>query len=105
LKAINYETKDSEKLKYNQLNTPSNIVSTKYFITNYIDTRIIRKFNDIDSFNIYVCVQGKGTIVTNMNEENISFGEIILVSAICKEVVLQGKSMMVLEIYIKYSLL
>ena len=107
LKAINYETKDHDKLKFDKLNSPSNIVFTEYFTTNYIhvDDKIIRGFNEIDSFKIYMCVQGEGSVTINLNKEQILLGETVLIPARCKEVVLEGKNMELLEVYIDDELL
>jgi len=102
-KAINYGTTDHEKLKYDELNSPSNIVSTEYFTTNYIhvDDKLIRRFNEIDSFKIYMCVQGEGFVTVNLNKEHISLGETVLIPALCKEIILEGNGMVLLEVYIE----
>jgi len=107
LKAINYDTKDHEKLKYDELNSPSNIVSTEYFTTNYINVvdKLIRRFNEIDSFKIYMCVQGEGAVTINLNKEQISLGETVLIPALCKEIILEGNGMVLLEIYVECKLL
>jgi len=107
LKAINYKTKDHRQLRYDELSSPSNIVSTEYFTTNYIhvNDKVIRSFDGVDSFKIYMCVGGKGTVIINLNEEQISLGETVLIPAICKEVVLEGNGMRLLEVYIDDALL
>lgn len=103
LKAINYNTRDYKKLKYDQLNSPSNIISTEYFTSNYIHVydKILRRFNEIDSFIIYICVQGEGAISTSFNKEHISLGETVLIPASCKEISLEGNGMVLLEVYIE----
>lgn len=101
LKAINYNSKDYQKLSYDRLHTPSNIINNEYFTTNYISIRkkLARKINQ-DSFTIYMCVQGNGVINVNNSVESISLGETILIPAMCNEVIIEGDELVLLEIYI-----
>ena len=107
LKSINYNTTDHKKLIYDETRSPSNIITSKYFTTNYInvDDKVIRRIKGIDSFKIYVCVHGKGTISVNSNKEEISLGETVLIPAKCNDVAIESNGMELLEIYIEDTLL
>jgi mannose-6-phosphate isomerase len=103
LKAINYKTVESNRIKYDHGDSVSNMISNQYFKTNYIhvNKRTIRNFCNLDSFKVYMCVNGKGSISVNSNKEFVSCGETVLIPAISKEVVLEGVEMSLLEVYIE----
>lgn len=103
-KAINYNSKDHQKLSYDNLNTPSNIITNKFFTTNYISikTNLTRVINQ-DSFKIYMCVQGSGVVIIDDFIASISCGETVLIPAKCKELMLKGEEFELLEIYLDCS--
>ncbi len=86
-------------------NTVVPLASCRYFTTNLIegDQKVIRDFSAVDSFVIYICMEGKLS-VTDSNEYAVQLrqGESILVPAACKNsitVAPEGKCK-VLETYV-----
>ncbi len=103
LKAINYNTEESNRIKYDIRNSVNNMISNQYFTANYIyvNKKTIRNFCNLDSFKIYMCVKGKGSISVNSNKEFVSCGDTVLIPAISKEVFLEGAEMNLLEVFIE----
>ena len=102
--AIDFEKKDDFKLNYKRAaNTSSEIASCKYFTTNYLPVKgdINKDYSNLDSFVIYMCVGGNGTISVNGNSENIKQGETILIPAENKQVEISAKNCELLEVFIK----
>jgi mannose-6-phosphate isomerase len=89
------------------INKPSPIVSCPYFTTNliWLNRTVEREYLDIDSFIIYICIQG--SFLLNYGEDNpmlVKTGHTILLPAIFKEVVLEPREeTRVLEVYINNS--
>ncbi len=105
LDALDYEVKEDFKINYKELpNQSTNLASCEYFTTNVIKVteKVTRDLNKIDSFKIYMCVEGNGKIKIGEDSfEEINGGETVLIPAISKTVELIGDNMKVLEIYIK----
>ena len=102
--AIDFEKKDDFKLNYKRAaNTSSEVASCKYFTTNYLPVKgdINKDYSNLDSFVIYMCVGGNGTISVNGNSENIKQGETILIPAENKQVEISAKNCELLEVFIK----
>jgi len=104
LDALNFEMCENPKENYNILkNEKSNIVKCEYFTTNIIEFNkpIQKDYNNIDSFVIYMCLEGNVSICYNEKIETLKIGETILIPAELKELVLKPKnSAKILEIYI-----
>lgn len=106
LEAINFEVKDSFKSTYStQKNKSVEIVSCPFFTTRklYFDQQIDQDYSSIDSFIIYMCVEGNATIeVTHSESVSIEKGEVILLPAMFDYAKLTpNKTCELLEIYIK----
>jgi mannose-6-phosphate isomerase len=91
------------------LNRTENLTRCKYFITNIIcfDEVISKDYNLIDSFIIYICIEGEFLIRWDGNSEPVIRGETVLLPAMIREVDLEpSPAAKVLEIFIseKYSL-
>jgi mannose-6-phosphate isomerase len=105
LKALNFEYLSNYKTKYELVkNKTSNIVDCPYFFTNILnfDKSIEKDYITIDSFVIYMCLEGEVTIQTDDNEEYTFIkGETILLPAAIKNVLLipNGQSKL-LEVYL-----
>ena len=102
--ALNYEFKDNFKQQYDVTeNRPNEITSCNYFTTNYVkvEQQLQRLYDDIDSFKVYICIEGEGTIKVNKNSEHIVKGETILIPSIFNEVEIKADKVELLEIYIK----
>ncbi|MEX0995777.1 MAG: type I phosphomannose isomerase catalytic subunit [Flavobacteriaceae bacterium] len=78
------------------------LVSSPYFSVSVFNTKDKPKRNlsDIDSFVVYMCVEGKTTISINKNLEDFEMGETILIPACAKEVHFQEDSAKILEVFV-----
>ncbi len=102
LDAIDYN-KFNDKLNYNNIeNTTIQLCKTTFFQTNKIvlTEDIERDLREIDSFVVYMCVEGEGIIEVNDQSEAIRVGESILIPAIMKSLKIKSKSVTFLEVYI-----
>jgi|TARA_R100000687_G_scaffold59219_1_gene47793 mannose-6-phosphate isomerase len=102
--AIDFEKKDDFKLNYEKTkNKSSEVASCQYFTTNYlaVDGKITKDYSNLDSFVIYMCVNGNGEVSVNGNSEKIAQGETVLIPASNKEVKLSAENCELLEVYIK----
>lgn len=84
IKAIEYKSEVSFKSKYKKTeNKTSQIVSCKYFTTNFLP--IIGEVNlnntDKDSFVVYMCVSGEVIFSIENQSEKLKIGETILIPA------------------------
>lgn len=74
--------------------------SCQYFTSSVIDVNgtIVREYNERDSFNIYICLEGELNIKTSQGSEVIVKGETILIPAIIDAVELSGLGK-IIEVY------
>ena len=104
LDAIDFEKKDDYKLDYKQeINKSSEIASCEYFTTNFLPVKgnIEKDYSDLDSFVIYMCVDGKAKISIEGNSESIYKGQSVLIPASADKVKISANQAELLEIYIK----
>ena len=106
LQALDYNLYDNYRTICRQeLNKTAQLIDCPYFTTNLLDfDRTVEKdFNFIDSFVIYMCMQGAYNMYYNDNEIiNIKKGESVLVPAVIKNITLAPVThSRILEIYIK----
>lgn len=104
LDVIDFDLKDDPKVKYTiQQNQPVLLVTNEYFTTNIIefDKEISREYASIDSFVVYMCVEGSFEIGSGNDKVTVEKGETVLIPAIIDNVTLypQTKSQ-ILEVYI-----
>lgn len=102
---IDYQKHDNYRTHYEQSHNKSiNIGNCEYFTTNLIqfDKTVEKDFNFIDSFVIYMCIEGRITILSPDNEGvKMNLGETVLVPAEIKNIILvPEKDSKALEIYI-----
>ena len=103
--SIDYNVYNSYKTDYVALqNQPVELVSCPYFTTNLLDInrQIMRKYADLDSFVIYICLEGDCVVKDNKgNSVPVRQGETVLVSADTSSVTVipNGKAKL-LETYI-----
>lgn len=78
------------------------LLNSPYFTVKIIDTKNFksRNLSAIDSFVIYMCVEGSTAISINENTELLSMGETVLIPACAKEVHFQKDSAKLLEVFI-----
>ena len=103
--AIDYNYYKNIKTEYScQLNEPSELTKCKYFTVNmlHFNERIERDFLSLDSFVIYMCLDGEFNIDYYENETiKIRKGESVLIPAELKNIYLNPlKEARILEIYI-----
>ncbi|MFT4801047.1 MAG: mannose-6-phosphate isomerase [Flavobacteriaceae bacterium] len=100
--AINFENIQA-KLEYkDEINIPVNLCKSKYFHTNKlsISNLIKRDLSLIDSFVVYMCLEGDGEIIANNYSEIFTKGDTLLIPAIIKNIKIKTQSAIFLEVYI-----
>ena len=103
LDAIDFEKKDDYWLNYESKKNSSAVIATcKYFTTNFlpVEGEIHKDYKDLDSFVIYMCVDGKAEISCAGNPETIQKGETLLIPASAETVEIKTEKADLLEIYI-----
>ena len=102
---IDFRNVEAYKTAYEEkLNDSVQLVSCPYYTTNLLvfDHRIESDYYYIDSFVIYVCVEGSFSLVYPSGKESVKMGECVLLPAEIKQVTLLPDSRCkVLETYIK----
>lgn len=102
LEAINFKKKENPKLNYKSVpNVSSQIFSSQYFTTNFLRVKgeVIKNYNCIDSFVVYMCVEGKARVYVNSKSERLEKGESLLIPAAVNEVKIKAETANILEIY------
>lgn len=84
-------------------NENSNLVSCDFFTTNIFEVKGLRQINyeNLDSFVIYMCVEGETKVAVDGHTETLKMGESVLVPATMKTALFNGKNAKLLEVYIK----
>ncbi|MCW5517408.1 type I phosphomannose isomerase catalytic subunit [Muriicola sp. Z0-33] len=103
LDAIDFERKDDFYVSYSKTRDALNtMVDSPYFKTNYLDltTNFSQDLSSVMSFVIYMCVEGKATIVNEDGEVDIKKGETVLISADTEaiQILTKGASFLVVDI-------
>jgi mannose-6-phosphate isomerase len=99
---IDYEVHEEYKTSYElQKNVSNKLVHSPYFTTNILDlSKTVRKdYSNIDSFIIYMCVDGSFDVISEDNTYTINNGETILLPASVNKVQLKAENAKVLEVY------
>ena len=105
LDAIDFTLYPEYKTKYEpKANESVELVNCKYFTTNLLDLNepIEKDYNKLDSFVIYICLEGELYIETESGSETFQKGETVLVPASIENVLLKPmtKSAKLLEVYV-----
>ncbi len=105
LDAIDYKLIPEYKTRYQpKLNDSVELVRCNYFTANLLDLdRVVEKdFIKLDSFVIYICLEGEVQIETESGSEAVQKGETILIPASIENVLLKpaSASAKLLEVYI-----
>lgn len=105
LDVINYKARKEIKTAYApELNTAVNIGKCKYFTTNLLDLDRTIDFDkpELDSFIIYMCLDGQGSIsVAGQEHMDVEKGETVLIPAEIDNIrIAPNGRMKLLEIYI-----
>jgi len=100
--AINYSVSEQYKTDYKTLkNQSSSLVHSPYFKTNIIqiNNTIKKDYSQLDSFVIYMCVEGMFEIYHNQKTTILYKGETVLLPATTKTLELNTKQATILEVY------
>ena len=104
LEAIDFEKKDDFKREYSKKeNESNNIASCEYFTTNFLPLKgeLEKGYSEIDSFVIYLCVNGSAKISVDGNSEIIQQGQTVLIPAKNDKIKLSSENgAELLEVYI-----
>lgn len=89
-----------------QSNISANLVDCDYFTTNIISvsSNFVKNYTSIDSFVIFMCVEGVVELTAGGVTEILKMGETILLPAINDEVGFKSQSAKLLEIYVDSNL-
>ena len=92
----NYKT-DYEILE----NKSSRLVHSPYFKTDIIKLKgnIAKNYSELDSFIIYMCVEGSFTLICNGENLEVSKGETVLLPSAISSCVLNSNQASILEVY------
>ncbi|MDA3778786.1 MAG: mannose-6-phosphate isomerase [Bacteroidales bacterium] len=107
LDALDFKYNPNSKITTNpKLNKTSNIVTDKHFVTNILEFDEIKEMDyfKIDSFVIYMCIDGDFNIQYSENADDtllINQGETVLIPAVLENIILKplGKAK-ILEIFV-----
>ncbi len=99
---IDYEVHDNYKTTYKlDKNVSNTLVHSPYFKTNILNLegKIEMDYSNIDSFVIYMCVEGSASFTCNGKSYEIKQGETFLIPASLKQLELESKGAKILEAY------
>ena len=99
---IDFETHENYKTAYQiEKNISNELVHSPYFKTNIleINTNVKKDYSNIDSFVIYMCVEGSVEIIVENESYKINNGETILLPAAINFVALKSENAKILEVY------
>ena len=102
---IDFECHDTYKTSYeSKLNVSNTLVHSPYFTSNFIviEGTLQKDYSKLDSFVIYICVDGALELVHNKNSFSLKKGETILLPASIDSIELQSLSekSKLLEVYL-----
>lgn len=105
LKAMDFSVEKNYRTEYQEKRNQSiNLVDCPYFTTNFLsfDKNITRDYYNIDSFVIYICLEGKFKIAGEEFEEiSIQKGESVLIPAVLKNIELSPAApSKIMEVYV-----
>jgi mannose-6-phosphate isomerase len=104
LDAIDFSQTGKNKIRIDPvLNKTQNLVNCEFFTTNIIlfNNTIDKDYLTIDSFVVYICLEGEFSLCWDGNSEKVTKGETVLLPAMIKEVSLKPmQETRLLEVYI-----
>lgn len=85
-----------------QPNASASLVDCEYFTTNILDVtnHQVKDYSNLDSFVIFMCVEGEAEITAGLHTETVKMGETILIPANAEEVVFSSTNAKLLEVYV-----
>ncbi|MCD4697603.1 MAG: class I mannose-6-phosphate isomerase [Bacteroidales bacterium] len=84
LDALDFKVYENYKSEYDKkLNETVGVVESPYFTTNllHLDKPVKKNYAELDSFVIYICVEGRVTLKANSIEYSLDLGEAVLLPA------------------------
>ncbi len=105
LEAFDFSKTQIDKISYqDKLNQSEKLVSCPYFTTNKLNVegsfeKDLSK--SLDSFVVYMCVEGNGEMIIGENKEQFKAGETILIPAIAEDIKIIATNAALLEVYIE----
>ena len=104
LDAIDFKVQKNYKTEYTvEKNKTSKVVKSQYFTTNLIDLDVplSKDYSALDSFVIYLCIEGSFVLMYDNEKLNALKGETILIPAIMNDVkIIPAPKAKILEVYI-----
>lgn len=103
LDAIDYEKKDDFRVTSSRAaNKLNHMVTCDYFITNHlkIEEEFSLDLEDLDSFSIYICLEGQVTIANECGTVSLRKGETVLIAASTRKLSFKTKNAEILQVYI-----
>jgi len=103
LDAIDYQLLDSYKTAYTiQENESSELVYSPYFKTNILQLKgsLTKDYSGLDSFVIYMCVEGHAEIIYGEEVYTLNHGQTVLLPASIDTVQLVSENARLLEVYL-----
>jgi len=104
LDVINFSASEHPKTAYKEsLNEITPLVTCDYFTTNIIkfDAAVTRNYGTIDSFVVYMCLEGSLIIESNNEKTVVNKGDTVLIPASINEVgLIPENEATLLEVYI-----
>lgn len=104
LDAIDFEKKADYKLNYEKEQNRSSVIKKcEHFTTNYLKVtqKLKKDLSALDSFIIYMCVEGEAVISVAGNSETLKKGETLLIPAENQQVEILAEKAELLEIYME----
>lgn len=100
---IDFEVHENYKTTYSKAPNKSNtLIHSPYFKTNFIQVEgdLQKDYSTLDSFVIYICVDGSTTLQWNKNVFSLKRGETILLPAAIENILLSSDYCQLLEVYL-----
>jgi mannose-6-phosphate isomerase len=88
-------------MQYNQIQAPL-LASCDYFTSNilYVQTQHAKDSSNLDSFVIFMCVEGNVKLTAGLHTETLKMGETVLLPATTEEVLINSKNGKLLDVFL-----
>ncbi|MDA7558665.1 class I mannose-6-phosphate isomerase [Flavobacteriaceae bacterium] len=99
---LDYKVHHNYKTNYNlEKNTSNKLIHSPYFKTNILDinSTIDKDYSEIDSFVIYMCVEGSVDVISEGDIFALNIGETLLIPAALSNFALKSNYAKVLEVF------
>lgn len=103
LDAVEFSKKEDFKVTYpHEKNQPNTMVDCPCFKTKYLDLNknLDVDLSDVDSFVIYMCVEGETLVSNEYGKTKLTKGETTLLPAVSKKITLKSKNVKLLQVTI-----